>query len=116
MHSYRFYKNDSGWYVDLPQYLQQGGDIDDLQMVEGADRMLDIIAGNAQELELLVTIHHFQQADRLGLIEKCHPLKGGGYYFLQEYCGQPVNITMWLCSVVEFVFGEVPAEIFIRKL
>ena len=45
MASYTFIKESSGWYIDLPEYIEQGGNKGDLAMVEGADTMLDIMSG-----------------------------------------------------------------------
>ena len=41
MKSYKFIKTGLDWYIDLPEFLEQGGSIGDLQMVDGADKMLD---------------------------------------------------------------------------
>ncbi len=45
MRQYKFIKTGKEWHVDLPEYIEQGGSVGDLQMVEGADAMLDFIAG-----------------------------------------------------------------------
>ncbi len=115
MKKYKFVKTGKEWYVDLPEYIEQGGSIGDLQMVEGADIMLDLVAGNKNEVALYIGTDDFEGADLLLLTEKCDPHKGGGYYFLEEYNGEPVNLRLWLCQVTEFVFGEIPEQIFIRK-
>lgn len=48
MKTHTFYKDEyGGWYMDLPEYLEQGGSKGDLAMVAGADTMLDSIAGAA---------------------------------------------------------------------
>lgn len=44
MVQYKFLREGSAWYIDLPQYLEQGGTKGDLAMVAGADTMLDIMA------------------------------------------------------------------------
>jgi len=88
----------------------------DLQMVEGADAMLDFIAGNENEVLLYIDRAYFQGSDRLVLTEKCEPYIGGGYYFLKEYNGKEINQTLWLCQVTEFVFGDIPDQLFIKKV
>jgi len=52
MKQHRFVHEESGWYIDLPEYLEQGGSKGDLQMVSGADTMLDIIAGKENQVTL----------------------------------------------------------------
>ena len=115
MNKYRFYKNEIEWFVDLPEYLEKGGSIGNLEMVEGADTMLDIIAEGKKEIILYMSTEKLDNAARLTLKEKCEPLKGGAYYFMKEFEGKEINLTMWLCQVVEFVFGEIPTNIFVRR-
>jgi hypothetical protein len=52
----------------------------------------------------------------LKLTERCDPIVGGGYYFLESFEWNPIGITMWLCSVTEFVFGNLPVQIFIKRI
>jgi hypothetical protein len=115
MNKYRFYKNEVEWFVDLPEYLEKGGSISNLEMVEGADTMLDIMAEDKKEVIVYFSTERFDNSDHLTLKEKCEPLKGGAYYFMKEYQGKEINLTMWLCQVVEFVFGDIPTNLFVRR-
>lgn len=115
MKTYKFIKSGRDWYIDLPAFIEQGGDIGDLQMVDGADKMLDLMAENKEAVTVSVSKEPFEGADLLTLIEECDPFIGGGYYMMKHYNGQQVNRSMWLCKVTEFVFGDIPAEIFVRK-
>jgi len=54
MNTYKFIKEGREWYIDLPEYLAGSGSKGDLQMVEGADSMLEIISGGAAEVSLLL--------------------------------------------------------------
>lgn len=114
MNTYRFIKEGRDWYVDLPEYLANGGNKGDLQMVEGADKMLDSISEGKNEVFLAIDSVYFTGADELRLIERCDPFVGGGYYNLQIFEGREVNQTMWLCAVTEFVFGDLPERVFIK--
>ena len=40
-YTYSFYKENQKWYIDFPAYVEHGGAKADLQMVAGADKMLD---------------------------------------------------------------------------
>ncbi|PZR23047.1 MAG: hypothetical protein DI535_24930 [Citrobacter freundii] len=115
MTTYRFIKEPTGWYVDLPEFIAQGGTKDALQMVEGADVMLDIIADGKDSVLLDIDLNPFPAAVKLTLTEKCDPYIGGGYYLMNEWDGRKLNLTMWLCAVTEWVFGDLPAVIFIRE-
>lgn len=115
MKPYKFIKTGQDWFIDLPEFLEQGGSIGDLQMVDGADKMLDMMAGNESSVILYVAREQFEGADILTLIEKCDPYIGGGTYMMKNYEGQEINRTMWLCQVTEFVFGDIPQQIFVKR-
>ena len=34
---HRLSREDGGWYIDLPEYLEQGDSKGDLEMISGAD-------------------------------------------------------------------------------
>jgi len=116
MKNYRFIKEPAGWFIDLPEFLEQGGSKGDLEMVEGADTMLDIIAQGNSAVTLAIEETDFEGAELVQLTEKCDPYVGGGYYVLRNWNGKEVNHTMWLCAVTEFVFGYLPEKIFIKQV
>ena len=116
MKTYRFYKIGTEWYIDLPEYIQQGGSIADLQMVDGADKMLDMIAKKEDSVHLAISKESFPGADSLELKEKCDPYIGGGYYIMNKFEGTIINQTMWLCQVTDFVFGDIPQQIFFKRM
>ena len=115
METYLFVKEGNEWYIDLPEYLEQGGAKGDLQMVEGADTMLDRMAERGSTVVLNLAEEPFEGADELVLVEKCDPSIGGGYYLMEKYNGKAVNQRMWLCQVTEFVFGKLPERIFVKQ-
>ena len=115
MKTYRIIKEEQKWYIDLPEYINQGGIKADLQMVEGADKMLDVMAKGKDAVELTIARQPFPGADILTLTEKCDPVVGGGYYLMPDYEGSPINQTMWLCQVTQFVFDDIPPEIYVRR-
>lgn len=115
MRSYKFIKTGKDWYIDLPEFIEQGGSVGDLQMIDGADTMLDMMAENETSVEMYVAREQFEGADLLKLIEKCDPYVGGGNYLMKKYEGKEINKMMWLCQVIEFVFGDIPQQIFVKK-
>ncbi len=115
MKPYKFIKTGADWYIDLPEFIEQEGSIGDLQMVDGADKMLDMMAENGDSVILCIDKEQFDGADLITLIEKCDPYVGGGYYLMQKYEGQEINRTMWLCQVTEFIFGDIPLNIFVKR-
>lgn len=105
---FRFYKTEEGrWYIDLPNWK---GTQADLEMVAGADNMLDELSENGNEIVLDVS-EEYHDKDRwseaviLERVRKYHQLEGGG----AEY--KWGTKTIWLCDVTKFVFGRFPKHI-----
>lgn len=115
MKKLRFYKESSGcWYVDLPDWK---GSKADLQMVAGADTMLDYMAEGKDEVELFVSEEAFEGGDLLQFIKPATELGNGSYYFLDKFRGIDIKLEMWLCDVTKFVFGGYfPDEIYIAAI
>lgn len=109
---FRFYKVANGdWYIDLPEWK---GDPADLQMIQGADEWLDLVS-NGDEVTLTIADADFDNAAFMTLIRLGEPnLGGGGNYFLHHYNGKDTNLKIWLCEVVEFVFGTYPQRIYFK--
>jgi hypothetical protein len=116
MKTHHFVREGMGWYIDLPEYLAQGGDKGDLQMISGADTMLDIIAETENEVTLQIDTEFFDGADELVLTELCDPILGGGYYHMKKFENKSVNKDLWLCDVTRFVFGNIPDRIYIKRV
>ena len=108
---FRFYKADSGrWYIDLPGWA---GSIDDLEMVQGADTMLDRVSGYTNECMLEMSNEAFEGADIIRLVTDLGDSVGGEDYIMESYKGEAIEHHMWLCAVTVHVFGVLPAKIYI---
>ncbi len=116
MKKYDFYKNEAGWFIDLPEYIEQGGSQGDLAMVLGADTFLDKLSGNSSKVSLWITDDkaevikdksiHWDYLIRADII----PCASGKYY--------SNGVTyLWLCDVTLFVFeGGFPKVIHYKKV
>ncbi|NQX53861.1 hypothetical protein HQN86_09570 [Pedobacter panaciterrae] len=112
--TFRFYKTADGkWYIDLPEW---GGSIDDLQMVDGADTMLDKVSGYSNECYLEMSDEQFEGADRIKLVQDLTNTIGGGNYIMETYRGELFNHEMWLCQVTVDVFYKLPKVIYIAPV
>src|ERR1700744_1220254 len=115
MKVYKFIKEGDLWYIDLPEFLESGGSKGDLQMVAGADMMLELISDGVKEVSLSLDTEPFPGSEVLTLTERGDPYIGGRYYHLQAFEGKEFNKAMWLCAVTEYVFGDLPNRIFIKR-
>lgn len=106
-----FYKENNQWFVDLPNWE---GSKADLQMVLGADTMLDTLSNNSDSVDLeLSTIFEGETSDLvLRRINKLPALLGGG----ANYKSNKADYNIWLCDVTKFVFGNFPKNIYINKI
>jgi hypothetical protein len=101
---FRFYKEeDNRWYVDLPEWE---GEKEELEMVLGADMLLDIISGNSDYAFLTLSTELFEGCKTL---EHDKSQKDLGWYNNDAWHGPS---TIWLCHVTQFVFGEYPDKIY----
>lgn len=104
---FKFYKEESNrWFINLPDWK---GEKDDLEMVLGADTLLDILANGNTEVEVIFGDEPF---------EECHTLTHDpdvylqdGFYTNDAWHGPSI---IWLCYVTEFVFGSYPEKIYYK--
>lgn len=106
---YRFYKDNMGrWFINIPEWE---GKPEDLEMVMGADTLLDVIAQGDDSVSVKFSTEPFEGANIL-IIEKHGGEESGAYYLLSEYRGIKFNLQVWLCDVTLFVFGYFPNRIY----
>ena len=65
--THRFYKEGKRWYVDLPEWM---GTKADLEMVFGADTMLDIISNKGSEVKLNISLTEYPGATELKMLRE----------------------------------------------
>jgi len=110
----RFYKLNNIWYIDLPEFLEQGlGTLANLMMVDGADTFLDLLSNNGSEVWVTFNNQHFHDAkytlvaEQLGNNQSLLSFIGhasvnyGCYYTVPELN----HHRLWLCPVTEYVFS-----------
>ena len=126
----RFYKDDEGWFIDLPHLIEDGTFTkENLAMVLGADTLLDKLYKLTKGIDNEITVR-FEDTpittgdglyneklilDEIGydknkLIAINHPVQTGGYYHT-ESDGHKV----WLCAVCAHLFnGVFPKTIYFQ--
>lgn len=113
MRNFKFYKENNQWYVDLPEWK---GEQAELEMVAGADSMLDIISQGEHETYVTLSVTPFENADVLELQSICSEQAwqlSGAFYKVSRLKGVSYDLSIWLCDVTTFVFGEFPKKIYI---
>jgi hypothetical protein len=115
MRTFKFYRDTTGWYVDLPEWM---GERWELQMVMGADTFLDLLAQDNNEIYVILSTEHFDGCETLHYMYdgQLHTpeLGGGAWYELDKYMGLDFKLQMWLCDVTKFVFGDFPNKIYFK--
>lgn len=112
MNNYRFYKEENNWFVDLPKWE---GSKESLQMVAGADSMLDLFSNDSEEVTLTISTEKFEGSEVLRMISLADDIGEGAYYNMEAYMGHELNLEMWLCGVTQWVFGYYPDVIYVSK-
>lgn len=104
-------EDDNRWYVVLPEYQ---GHKEELEMVLGADIMLDLLDLNElHKVSLSISTDYIN--DALIELHYLYDESGGAWYELKSKYYSSFNI--WLCSVVKFVYdGEIPRKFYINKI
>ena len=123
--THRFYKEGRIWYIDLPEFIEQGfGSLNNLMMVGGADTFLDKLSNHGNEVTVKFGeepfdgyTHHLVRT-KLGKDDKYlssvgHAEVDGGAYY--------VSLTdmheLWLCPVTKYVFRkDYPSTIYLRAI
>ncbi len=123
----RFIKEVGLWYVDLPEFLEQGlGTKNNLLMVDGADSFLDLLSGDEGRVTLDISLEELEgyqaKLDKVVMGKNQElldavghePIEYGAYYEVTELDGKNFSHQLWLCPVTEYVFGEYPREMWVR--
>lgn len=109
MRTFNFEKDQLGdWYVVLPEWE---GDKSDLQMVLGADNMLDILAQGEDTVRIGISTDPDTLSDIF--LQKTEEDDMGATY--NCFLSFDSVFEVWLCNVTKFVFGEFPDMLFIKK-
>lgn len=114
--TYTFMQEEGIWYIHLPEYLNACGRKEDLRMKAGADRLLRMLASGEKQVTLTIDTEPFAGAEMLELVDLCTAPKGGAIYLVERCNGQEVNALIWICDIALFVFGDLPSQIYIKRV
>jgi hypothetical protein len=130
----RFYKENGLWYIDLPEFIDNGFGVKaNLLMVDGSDKLLDILSRNTEECVIRFKDHSIYPPDERpdydaimdmdaegmnkSILEQVGhaPIDYGQYYRTKAIVDDVrYDMRAWLCPVAEWVFGSYPYQIFVE--
>lgn len=108
-----FYKDEnSRWYASLPG---TNFSKEELEMVSGADTMLDIMTQGDDGIRLWLSDEQIPNTEYvLDLLREDDNI-GGGHYMLFDQSQYEFQFVVWLCDVTKHVFGKMPKRIYIKR-
>ena len=101
MNNLNFYKEDTKWYITLPEWE---GDKADLEMVWGANELLDIVSKYTDSVSCSFSTKPFEGSNMLErrciCAEEDLQCQGGpsegAYYFIKTYNDLEINLSLLL--------------------
>ena len=98
-----FYKElDGKWYIDLPDWE---GSKEDLEMVFGADDILDHLSNGKNNIKIKISEDYFDNSNKIEFIRLATEVNDGAFYDAN-------GTEIWLCDVTKFVFGYFPKVVY----
>jgi len=108
----RFYKEKSKyWYADIPSWTSRKSA---LQMVSGADKLLDILAKGNDEVYVHFSENEIDGGDVLEF--KSKSWFNGANYIMPKCEGVKYDMKVWLCNVTLHVLGKFPKKIYFKEV
>ena len=102
----RFYRLSNRWFIDIPEYHELGFTLEDLEMVCGADEMLDSLSHGEEQVILTFSDKEIDNV-KITLVKIEEDESGAVYSFHKEY-------NVWLCNVTKYFFNDFPDKIYIK--
>lgn len=107
---------DERWYVDFPNWPLSH---DNLEMVAGADDLLDLLNDDSNHVHLKVSTKYFDKSIKLKKVKSA--LTKGAFYVVEtplkgwENSNSIRKKQLWLCPVTLTVLGHYPKYIYFKK-
>lgn len=111
MKTYRFYKEYINWFIDLPDWK---GDKEDLEMIQGADSLLEVLSEGNNEIYLAISEEYFNNANKLEFNRLGEDYESGAFYNLKSYRNIEFDFEIWLCDVTLSIFNKFPESIYFK--
>lgn len=110
-----YYKLGDRWYVDLPDYVEEDRNLDDLERVGAFHDFLDFAAEGQQEVVFHMDLSPFEGADVFEYMGAAGE-NMGAYYQVRTFDGRPVDFELWSNEVLNWTYGRPPEKIFFKRI
>ena len=101
--------DSNAWFAEIPEWE---GDRAELEMIIGADVLLDILAQGEESISIRMTDEsQFQGTSRGFTLKFLRKEAGGAFYQITD---SHLDFEIWLCHVTEFVFDYLPKNIYCK--
>lgn len=109
-----YYKIGKTWFLDLPEYLENGGNVDDLERIGGFHELLEMAADGSNSVVLYYDLNDFDGAD-MAELKGLSGEKTGGYYNLKHFEGREVDLEIWVNKLAYEKVSELPQHFYLKK-
>ena len=100
--------------MDYPEYLDEGGPEEDLELIGGFRKLLDLVSDDGLNARLLFSFEPFEGSDEAVLTGSSGG-RTGGYYYLQRFNGQAVDLELWVNKMIYRCREELPPGFYLKK-
>jgi hypothetical protein len=110
-----YYKFGNRWFLDLPEYIEQGGDEEDLERVGAFHDFLELAAQGEDTVVFQIDTQFFDGADSAVLTGSSGE-NTGGYYRITSFNDQPVDFELWF-NLFHFIKQpELPQMVYFKQI
>ena len=109
-----FIKRNEKWFIELPEFIEQGGIESDLEIEPGNHALFEMLSPGKSRICLFASETPFENADKLVLFEPATPSVGGAYYFIQNFMGERMNKRIWIKDLLLLIFEDQPETIYFK--
>ena len=108
-----FEKENNRWFAVIPDW---NGSKDDLEMVFGADEMLEHLSNGIPTVTLYISTKPTNFDFELKFIRKATEFRNGAFYKIISENQEINQKQIYLCNVTVFVFGSLPRKLYVKVL
>lgn len=114
MHTLTYHKFGGKWFLDFPEYLEGGGEEEDLELIGGCRKLLELASDDDLNARLLFSFEPFEGSDEAVLTGSSGG-RSGGHYHLQQFMGREVDLELWVNKMIYQCCEELPPRFYLKK-